>query len=348
MDAAEQNLIGNPADLSLCELLELARSLHQKNEEQLGRVRSTLRQYGYKGSPAPQQAPAVVEEEAAAEAEEEAAEAEAEAEAEGEAEAEASFTTPLKPWEVVEKRAAESPETPATPATPTLDSVSLTAQTRSALKTGSPKFHHQLHKSAAKKTPPKPTLRERIAELHRSTSKATPSAARASLPAASASIKRDVARGSISFATSTAFTPGASKRSYARTPGSKTPTARASLPAPATPKALYVRAKRAQRRSVLVRRSEATRAQRGRAHLRRRQASEGKRAQRRIVLLRRKRAASLGGCRGETPRTPLLPARSHMCSPAHVLARSCARPLMCSPAHALARTRARPHTRLPG
>jgi hypothetical protein len=29
-----------------------------------------------------------------------------------------------------------------------------------------------------------------------------------------------------------------------------------------------------------------------------------KRAQRRSVLWRRKRAASLGGCRGETPRTP--------------------------------------------
>jgi hypothetical protein len=61
------------------------------------------------------------------------------------------------------------------------------------------------------------------------------------------------------------------------------------------------------------------------------------------ALLRR--AASLGDCRGETPRTP--PAAGEV---AHVLGRTCARPHMSSAAHALrsaahalGRTCARPH-----
>jgi hypothetical protein len=70
----------------------------------------------------------------------------------------------------------------------------------------------------------------------------------------------------------------------------------------------------------------------------------GLRAQRRRVHLRRKRAASLGGCRGGTPRTP--PAAGDV---AHALgramrsaARSCARPHM----RLAARTCVRPHVRL--
>jgi hypothetical protein len=60
------------------------------------------------------------------------------------------------------------------------------------------------------------------------------------------------------------------------------------------------------------------------------------RAQRRCVLLRRKRAALLGGCRGETPRTP--PTAGEV---AHVLGRTCARPHL--PPHPLyGRRAARP------
>jgi ankyrin repeat protein len=62
------------------------------------------------------------------------------------------------------------------------------------------------------------------------------------------------------------------------------------------------------------------------------------RAQRRRVLLRRKRAASLGGCRGETPRTP--PAAGKI---AHALNRTCAQSHMRSIAHALNRACARSH-----
>jgi hypothetical protein len=54
-----------------------------------------------------------------------------------------------------------------------------------------------------------------------------------------------------------------------------------------------------------------------------RKRARAKQARRRSVLLRRNWAASLGGCRGETPRTPLLPARSHMCLAAHALGRTC-------------------------
>jgi hypothetical protein len=60
------------------------------------------------------------------------------------------------------------------------------------------------------------------------------------------------------------------------------------------------------------------------------------------ALLRQERAESRA-VGGRPPEPPLRPARSHMCSAALVLGRTCARPHLCSAALVLGRTCARPH-----
>jgi hypothetical protein len=283
------------------------------NEERMGSVRSTLRQYGYKGKGAPSEAvaattpvtamppaspkPATVLDEAdeADEQPEQVAEQETERETEQvvaavvvETEDEDSaaivvggaqntsestddaaipaspstppnpsssdFRTPRKPWEEVEARTALQADTPDTPATPTLEAVGLTAEViKSALKPKPIEFHHQLLSTAAK-SPPKPTLMDRIKSLHEtigSASKPTKSKSsavktprsvvrsalrgdvRASLPAPASNTKLNIARGSISFATSTSFnTQQSNRRAYVSTPNSKqrNESLRASLP----------------------------------------------------------------------------------------------------------------------
>jgi ribosome biogenesis protein ERB1 len=88
---------------------------------------------------------------------------------------------------------------------------------------------------------------------------------------------------------------------------------------------LYVRAKRA-RRSATKRPSAAERGAAGGA-------GEGR--------LRENRASE-GIVGGRPPEPPPLPARSLMCSAAHVLGRACSRPRMFSTAHVLGRACARP------
>jgi len=258
IEGVEVDLLGNPDSLSMSEVAKLCTALSNANTDKFQTLTMTLRQYGYKGAAAPSPKHTVPSHTAATPTTQ-APEESLEVPEESLEESPEAFRTPLKPWEEVAKRATAADDSPATPKTPTLETVGLTDITKSNLKQKEPEFHHQVeHPSlSAKKTPSKPMLRERIDNLRKTLG--TPSAnkvqrappsARASLPVPQSNTKFDVSRSSISFATSTTFTPN-HRRSFKATPNSRgermslpnTPTqlTRASLPstpllvAPAAP-----------------------------------------------------------------------------------------------------------------
>jgi hypothetical protein len=102
------------------------------------------------------------------------------------------------------------------------------------------------------------------------------------------------------------------------------------------------RAKRARRRSVLLRRKRATE-RASESSAKKESFCGGSRRAEECPFAAEAGEKGLSG--GRPPEPPLRPARSHMCSLAHALCRTCALPHMRSAAHALCRTRALPHMR---
>ncbi|MAD26121.1 MAG: hypothetical protein CMO44_18345 [Verrucomicrobiales bacterium] len=257
--AIEDDLIGNPDACSLGDMADMCAALQESNENKMNGIGIILRQYGYKGPSisSPKSAVIVEQEEEGEEGSiqdnddesnensnddddtsekenmnmnktvcsdgggsaepsipEEAVDEKAEAEAEN------NYTTPAKPGSLP-KKAKESPETPATPELEGISEVSKSVIRGSPL-TSSKKISRLAaasHNSAVK-TPKPSSVASRLAALKAELSSAKPAVAFSSAKRSTNTSNAKVPRSSISFATSTSFTPSARRRKFVTTPHS--------------------------------------------------------------------------------------------------------------------------------